>query len=104
MRRAARLSGFLSLCVAAPAGRPLLAITAANMLLIVSGDHAWTDYGFMVYPVVSEAVLRLVGAVPAARAAHATGPPTGWVSSQSSTTRWTIRGRRRTGRESVPKW
>ena len=52
MRRAALLSGFLCLCVAATAGRPLPATTPPNILLIVSDDHAWTDYGFMGHPVV----------------------------------------------------
>ncbi|MDQ3348240.1 MAG: sulfatase [Acidobacteriota bacterium] len=52
MRRAALLSGFLCLCVAATAGQPLPAMTPPNILLIVSDDHAWTDYGFMGHPVV----------------------------------------------------
>jgi uncharacterized sulfatase len=52
VRRAALLSGFLCLCVAATAGQPLPAMTPPNILLIVSDDHAWTDYGFMGHPVV----------------------------------------------------
>jgi uncharacterized sulfatase len=40
----------LAVCLCAAAARPAPAGRAPNILLIVSDDHAWTDYGFMGHP------------------------------------------------------
>ena len=48
MRRAAVLSSLIVLCVIA--GPTPTAQSPPNILLIISDDHAWTDYGFMRHP------------------------------------------------------
>ena len=71
--RTALLSCSLLLC--SIAGRPLQAQPPPNILLIVSDDHAWSDYGFMGHPVVrtpsldrlaAEGMLYTRGYVPTA--------------------------------------
>jgi arylsulfatase A-like enzyme len=71
VRRAALLSVFLCVCVVA--ARPLQTKAPPNILLIVSDDHAWSDYGFMGHPVVrtpsldrlaAEGMLHTRGYVP----------------------------------------
>ena len=73
MRKTALLSGFLVLCFIA--ARPLQGNAPPNVLLIVSDDHAWSDYGFMGHPVVrtpsldrlaAEGMLYTRGYVPTA--------------------------------------
>lgn len=49
MRKTTLLSGFLILCFLA--ARPQTKVPP-NVLLIVSDDHAWSDYGFIGHPVV----------------------------------------------------
>ncbi len=60
MRRAALLAALLVL--AAPSGRSTAAQAPPNILLIVSDDHAWTDYGFMGHPVVRTPALDRLAA------------------------------------------
>lgn len=73
---AVRSNTLLLACVllCAPGGRPLLAQSPPNIVLIVSDDHAWSDYGFMGHAVVktpsldrlaAEGVLYTRGYVPA---------------------------------------
>ena len=73
MRSTVLLSGLLCLCFIGT--RPQHAVAPPNILLIVSDDHAWSDYGFMGHPVVrtpsldtlaSEGMLFTRGYVPTA--------------------------------------
>ena len=50
MRRAAILTGLIGLC--AIGGPVPHAQAPPNIVLIISDDHAWTDYGFMGHPLV----------------------------------------------------
>ena len=52
MRRAALLSRVLFLCLLIGIAASSAQTTPPNILLIVSDDHAWSDYGFMGHPIV----------------------------------------------------